>query len=751
MEDLELVEFYAACNPPLLPEGVHNFMLQLTNASFQLSKKEGNKILEILYEPSGPWFKVITCFAFKSEVTNAIATLLSTITEENTLPLEEPKEYSDVQTTSFATPWSAFSASPNYQSSFGQWQFPVNMQELVFKTIWPRKFVEFNLEKMLHMQSRLDGSRINNPTIHRLDPLLGCTLSCNLRVTMLYLGTNSSQEVLDNAYGILDSLLDLTKQAEATTTQHVIYTTGPAKDKFSYRWLSHIGLDTRTFAQLPTDYQKLRHAVSIRTAARAPHRQQALSSRTRDVAPSKNWLTTLFIELKYPPKRAQKSHPSSEIFSPTNSSSPTSNNWEHTTESRPSSREDDQVEFHSDMYIGMDELLIFDMDDVSQDGNQNLAMQQHNPPSSVSLMDDDPPSNLASSMLQPIPPESEPAEIKIHRSRPHVIKLLEKHLHSLWPVLSRYPGFVTVNLQFGRFYLTDLINADVDVGNGPHRKMADLVRELESVDREQIGFSTILSRLRSDADIFLNYATSPWIPLGEDLIYQIECKLDDKNLRIDVDAKTFDFSCHGPTSELGCTLVHCVHRAWDLKLAVNQSSNLNRSPAHRGVGQAITNSLQISTAANGEHVFELITDREEWIIEAVRIRHMTRYRSIQTPGSLLCVAKFQALRPSEAKDKRCRWTIPPNGSPKSPRPESWFEAHISSSILDGLLKENVNLSLGEKLQWDESQQEAICDGLFEPALETLTQLDEVGQWNNNGLSGGKLCFDEANDQKVVFW
>lgn len=184
-------------------------------------------------------------------------------------------------------------------------------------------------------------------------------------------------------------------------------------------------------------------------------------------------------------------------------------------------------------------------------------------------------------------------KIKNHRSRPHVIKLLEKNLQSFWPMLARCPGFVTVHVQFGRFYLTDLSSADVDIGTGPHRKMTDLLRELEGVERERIGFSTILSRLRSDADLFVKYPTSPWVLLGEDLIYQIQCTLDDKQLTIDVDATTFDFSCHGPTSELGCTLVHCVQRAWDLKLAVNHSSNLNKSPDQKNIGQAITNSLQV--------------------------------------------------------------------------------------------------------------------------------------------------------------
>ncbi|KAG6011130.1 hypothetical protein E4U54_008278 [Claviceps lovelessii] len=754
MGELQLVEFYMACNPPLLPSGVHHFMQELKNAPIQ---KTGKKVLEILYEPSGPWFKVITYRLFKAEVTDAIAALLATITEDNTRFLEQPEEYSgclaDIGTTSLAIPWAAFSASSKYQTDFVQWQFPVEMQGLAFKTVWPQKSLAFNLTEMLQMQARLDGSQTKDPKVGSLDSLLGCTVSSNLQETVLYIGTNS-RETLKIAHEILDALLDITEQAAAITTQHVIYTPEPS-EKFSYRWFSHIGLDSRTFVQPPPDTERLRRAVSIRAVGQGPQRRSNTYSthgKPDALTISKFWLTTLFLQHKYPPKKAQRSSSDSEIMVSMNSNPPDTKFSKHTTASCPSPRENGRIEPHSVVLTAMDEMLIFDMDDVSRSSSQSApSTQQHNQPSLASLLDDDPPANLPSSIWEPksSEPEPETAEIKNHRSRPHVIKLLEKNLQSFWPMLARCPGFVTVHVQFGRFYLTDLSSADVDIGTGPHRKMTDLLRELEGVERERIGFSTILSRLRSDADLFVKYPTSPWVLLGEDLIYQIQCTLDDKQLTIDVDATTFDFSCHGPTSELGCTLVHCVQRAWDLKLAVNHSSNLNKSPDQKNIGQAITNSLQVSTAQNGEHVFELMTDKQGWSITAVRIRHMTRYKSTRTPGSILSVAEFQTLRAGEEKDRRRRWTIPSDASSKGHSPESWLEAYISSSTLDALLRGNANLLLGGYLPWDVSQQEAIFDGLFQPALETVAQLDDVGICNDNGF-GGKLSFVDA-EEREIFW
>lgn len=133
----------------------------------------------------------------------------------------------------------------------------------------------------------------------------------------------------------------------------------------------------------------------------------------------------------------------------------------------------------------------------------------------------------------------------------------------------------------------------------------------------------------------------------------------------------------------------------------------------------------------------------------MRIRHMTRYKSTRTPGSILSVAEFQTLRAGEEKDRRRRWTIPSDASSKGHSPESWLEAYISSSTLDALLRGNANLLLGGYLPWDVSQQEAIFDGLFQPALETVAQLDDVGICNDNGF-GGKLSFVDA-EEREIFW
>ncbi|KAG6023840.1 hypothetical protein E4U19_004110 [Claviceps sp. Clav32 group G5] len=273
--------------------------------------------------------------------------------------------------------------------------------------------------------------------------------------------------------------------------------------------------------------------------------------------------------------------------------------------------------------------------------------------------------------------------------------------------------------------------------------MAVLLRELQSVEREQIGFSSTLSTIRSDEDTMVTYPTSPWVLSKRDVIYQVQCTLDDQQLSIEIDAKTFEFSCRGPVSELAGTLVHCVHQAWDMKMVVQHSSNLNLSPAHRLMGQVVTNSLHVRTTANGEYIFELLNAKEDWTVTSVRIRHTGQYRSSQTPGSVLSVVAYQTLRPSEAKHQRRRWTIPKDASRHGPHPEAWFEAHISCSTLDALLEGNVHLSLGGQLSWDTTLQDDVCDALFAPALETIAQIDEVGGMNDNGLSGGKLHFQDS--------
>jgi hypothetical protein len=109
--------------------------------------------------------------------------------------------------------------------------------------------------------------------------------------------------------------------------------------------------------------------------------------------------------------------------------------------------------------------------------------------------------------------------------------------------------------------------------------------------------------------------------------------------------------------------------------------------------------------------------------------------------------------PSEEKHGYRRWAMPTGHNLKGPNPETWFEANISSTKLSDLLKDNANLSLGEYLSWDTSQQEDICDELFGPVLETIARLDEVWRNNDNGLSGDELSFtnSEGSGEPEVFW
>lgn len=142
--------------------------------------------------------------------------ILAALTEQNTVPLEQPEEYlgslADVHTTSLEIPWSAFLASPDYADSFVPWQFPLTMQDLALKIVWPpeSKALDFDLTEVLRMQARLDGSHAQDPKIGRLGPLMSCIVSCNIRETILYIGTDGGPETLNNAREILETLLDLT-------------------------------------------------------------------------------------------------------------------------------------------------------------------------------------------------------------------------------------------------------------------------------------------------------------------------------------------------------------------------------------------------------------------------------------------------------------------------------------------------------------------------------------------------------------
>ncbi|KAK2606137.1 hypothetical protein QQS21_003420 [Conoideocrella luteorostrata] len=725
-----------------------------------------DELFEILYEPDVPWFKVIALLSLQEEVTRTIEAILLEIVEQECGQLDTQVASAGVRvggdTQSRVMPWSTFEISP-YEPGIEQYQFPVAFVDYCFKAAWT------SLEDIpnWHLNHFLTTLGHHNPcmdfgSIESLKKLLGCDISYNAKQTRLYIGCNSGQQVVEDAVVTLDNLLQLAVSI-MQNTHHIICAEDCKSKKFSYKWLSHVGLSRTTYAplsQLPQRENLLnfQSAVSIRAKVKnsqgnwvcdntqykqkeslgvpqpfsrfkghAYMRKQAIS--ISDQIEKVQGLLLLEKEgMNYSPSSWQAGTPLSDRSQRCESSdtSLAPSDAQHggseipkQEAGRPSPR----------LYQAESEDLIC-FDGSSPSDESESTNQEPTGPVPCSLLDD----------IRPVEPH------------PSVIKP-----DSMKPKTPDTPGPERPK------------PSQVDVGSGPQWSSNGLLKILAQVPDGKTRFATTLSTIGDDADIIAGTGTctsSHWNPLTTEVTYQIECTYDGEQLVVEIDANTFEYSCRGPNTETGRTFIHCPGNAWDMKATVSQSRNLSLSNLHSTIGQAIVDSLAVITATSGEPIVELSSNEQLGCIQAVRVQHLAKYSHEDVPDSLLSIVMFQKLLPSDARSNRRRWTVPKSQrhgqrhSPATSDPSLWFEAYISSSSLEDLLKDNISLSTGDRLPLAcEHALQDHCYSFCGPAFDLIARLDQIGWSNNNGISAPpKLTFTdstaearERSGKDYTFW
>ncbi|KAL3964053.1 hypothetical protein ACCO45_001057 [Purpureocillium lilacinum] len=247
------VEFYVTCNPPLLPGGVSS-VVQATQAAHP----EG-QVLEILYEPDVPWFKIITEQVHQQKVTHFVQKQLLAIVEQDAgLVDPEQRKQEEPSQAAFAdvailanSPVSSRGRALRHQTTWRGleergWDFPAFFD--ILETHWKHAGAP--------------------ASILGLETLTRCQVTHNMAGSLAYVGTDFDQATLDKAISTLDNLVCVAV-AGGRDAKHLIVTEGKGPVRFALNWLSHIGQERTTFvhcdtADLSTEYQRLQDAVRVR-------------------------------------------------------------------------------------------------------------------------------------------------------------------------------------------------------------------------------------------------------------------------------------------------------------------------------------------------------------------------------------------------------------------------------------------------------------------------------------------------------
>ncbi|KAF4419506.1 hypothetical protein FACUT_11412 [Fusarium acutatum] len=283
---MDIVEFYVSCNPPLLPKGV----------ALIFASVEGNNdlgIVEILYEPEIPWFKLITPRASQREISDWMHSQLEEIMESEADAVIRDEDEDDLSTSAIQPDIELLVEDPhiiafpslqtilkNTLSQYDAFRYPAIIKTLPYKTVW--RVPESSGATILQILSNYEslGSVLPlGPSIDSLQALTKCVITYNFHGSLLYIGSSESEQALGVAKQKLDTLANFMDAPLAPTT-HMVFTETWRSATLCYRYMTHTGLSGLTYVDSAgtdqsedLEYASMASAASLRMESLNPYRQ----------------------------------------------------------------------------------------------------------------------------------------------------------------------------------------------------------------------------------------------------------------------------------------------------------------------------------------------------------------------------------------------------------------------------------------------------------------------------------------------
>ncbi|PNP77449.1 hypothetical protein FNYG_09325 [Fusarium nygamai] len=283
---MDIVEFYVSCNPPLLPKGV-----ALIFASVEENDDLG--IIEILYEPEIPWFKLIVPRASQREISDWMHSQLAELMESEADAVIRDEDEDDLGTSAIQPDIEVIVEDPHIiaypslqtilkdtLSQYDAFRYPAIIKTLPYKTVW--RVPESSGVSILQILSNYEslGSVLPlGPSINSLQALTKCVITYNFQGSLLYIGSSESEQALGFAKQKLYTLASFMDAPLAPIT-HMVFTETSSSATLCYRYMTHTGLSQLTYVDSAgtdqsedLEYTLIASAASLRMESLNRYRQ----------------------------------------------------------------------------------------------------------------------------------------------------------------------------------------------------------------------------------------------------------------------------------------------------------------------------------------------------------------------------------------------------------------------------------------------------------------------------------------------
>ncbi|KAI0152151.1 hypothetical protein F4776DRAFT_669940 [Hypoxylon sp. NC0597] len=345
-----------------------------------------------------------------------------------------------------------------------------------------------------------------------------------------------------------------------------------------------------------------------------------------------------------------------------------------------------------------------------------------------------------------------------------LMRAMSQKLIRIMSSLEVFKGRVTLKVEFGRLCFTTINRNYVHVqGTSVARSPAMPLREMkEALDKHHasprdVMFTNILTAEGGDANYisFMQDSSGKrmWLPGTRRTVYEVICCAftnEKKSFRfvVEIDGGDFTYQIRQLQSNPCSLFVHCPKRAWDFKVTVSKTPNLDEICG--GFAKELVDSMRVMPQDSGVPLVEF-TVKRAYRVEMlfVRTRNIASYtRKIgafssadggspdSSPSNILEICEVHDMTPLELIETKDQVTVPFKQHPgfqQLGQLPTWYEVSIQSELVNEAVQQNQNLELGEEVGWSPEQLEdaGAFDELIRSATDMIKRIDGVGYWGDN--------------------
>ncbi|KAI9171313.1 hypothetical protein HJFPF1_00795 [Paramyrothecium foliicola] len=786
------VEFYIGCNPPLLPNGVQHVVRGVTAAVRPLLQQ--NETFEILYEPDVPWFKCISPLKHQTTLTNAVQDTMTGILESETglinmesrnidaknfLEFEALPDVAILSTEPRVIPWLVCEATKALDANlYHDFRYPNILQTMdCHKAIWRglEAHPGLTLTMMLKTLQRVWPHIIEfeDDTEKTLEKILGCINSTNLAANLVYIGCDPAIGDLEVAVQKLNTMLQVYTSISSIIPHMFLVADDPTR--FVWKTLTAVGLSHKTYLQggslvARKLYQALKDATTLRTSIENDAGEWLPDATSYHSHPVTNdgviQPFSVFMDHNYPnnqrsigygftaansendnvPNLMDEPIPETQTFE-----IPISFGINHsltpTTMALVSTAPQSQAlielgDSTSRQFNGPSHIVSEEEQDIVRTETTYHANDSAPTGPTKSSLRNGHAMKVAGRLLSKPPYDNG-----------FSLEYFEDQVGKLVDILKLAHGYAALELKLGRIFIEGINPPPSKDGSSPPLKL-EQVSEILGAINVTSRFSSVLSISGNDADLLSrtkSYGEARWKLAATDSIYAFKCAVDKTAFNIEIDANRPYPECKLPEEELAGIYLHCPRQAWDIKAAAFRSQNLEMLQGyekHVIFAYALRESLRVATDDKGELVLQIGEETQQnygvefsgAAIKHVIVKQVARYTDDCNGETMLKITRHQELKRMPATPSNMASFKTIDNSVKTKKivpgnPRQWFEASVSSVRFQTLLSQNKNLQTGEIATWssEATQMEGMFRSVCGTGIEIITQIDAIGQGNDNGL------------------